>query len=71
MLESIYRLNRWYDRLDNTHPTARFMLFIIPMMVFVVLLNWPHADVLNMLGLAGVMTYATLRTLPIFFPRRR
>lgn len=27
------RIHKWYDDLTDTHPTARFLIFIIPMVV--------------------------------------
>ena len=70
MLDAIYRLNRWYDRLDNEHGVLRFGLFIIPMMIFTLLIYWPRWGIPNIIGLLGFALFALVRVIPFAFPRR-
>lgn len=70
MFHWIYNLNRWYDRLDGDRPTFRFLLFITPMCLAAIMVNWRGMGVVNIVGLAIMFTMAFLRIFPIIFPRK-
>lgn len=61
----IYRLNRWYDELEEP---LRFFLFIIPATILVIMGHWPGIGWPNYVGLGGLCLLAIVRILPIFFP---
>jgi hypothetical protein len=69
MLDSIYRLNRWYDGLDEEHGALRFLLCLIPMMAFVLMVNLGNAPI-RYVGLFGLTALTLVRVFPVFFPRR-
>jgi hypothetical protein len=68
MLSWVYRVNRWYDDLDDTHPVARMFLFIIPLMIFDLIITWPNKAI-ALAGCGGLGFMVFLRVTPIFIPR--
>ncbi len=66
-MQSIYRLNRWYDNLPGL---PRFLLFIIPLMVLVVMIKGPTPHGVKMAGIVALGLFASLRILPFVFPKR-
>lgn len=69
LMQPIYRLNSWYDRLDDTHPTARFLIFIIPMMIFVGMIYFGSYRIMCA-GVTSMAIMSFLRIAPIAFPPR-
>jgi hypothetical protein len=69
MMDAIRRLNRWYDGLDAEHGVLRFMLFLIPMAIFISMINFGSYRVMCA-GVTGMALMAFVRVLPIAFPRQ-
>jgi hypothetical protein len=64
----IYKLNWWYD--DQNEP-KRFILFFLPLLVFLGLIYQPWSPSVSGLGLAGLCGFALLRLIPFAAPRKR
>ena len=68
-MDKIYRINRWYDRLDDTHPTLRFMMFIIPMIISQILIFWVDHPLSRLVGVVIMGTMLSIRIAPILVKR--
>ena len=66
----IYRVNRWYDDLDDTHPNLRFLLFFIPAGILLGMITQSYSMTLTWIGLTGFGIGSILRILYFYRPRK-
>jgi len=65
MINAILKLNRWYDDLDKDHGGLRLVIFFIPMLILICMMNLSSDETINFFGLFGMMTLLAIRLVPL------
>lgn len=67
----IYRLNWWYDDLDDDHGVLRFFIFLLPFSLFILMIYWPGFGAVNIIGFVLLFIFSSLRIIPLIFRQKR